>query len=72
MLSSCQSEKIGGGGEGGTLMVDYVYVHSSHRIIHVYGTCVCVRARYAQCVEKRRAHTVPYTVYYIRYALNKQ
>ena len=33
MLSSCQSEKIGGGGEGGTLMVDYVYVHSSHRII---------------------------------------
>ena len=39
MLSSCQSEKIGG--EGGALMVDYmiVYVHSSHRIIHVYGQC---------------------------------
>ena len=31
-------------------------------------TRVSVRARHAQCVEKRRAHAVPYTVYYIRYA----
>ena len=35
MLSSCQR----GGGGGGALMVDYVYVHSSHRIIHEYGQC---------------------------------
>ena len=33
---------------------------------------VSVRARHAQCVENRRVHAIPYTVYYIRYALNKQ
>ena len=38
----------------------------------VTWTRVRVRARHAQCVVKRRAHAVPYTVYYIRYALNKQ
>ena len=34
-------------------------------------TRVCVRARHTQYVEKQRAHAVPYTVYYIWYALIK-
>ena len=38
----------------------------------VTWTRVRVRSQHAQCVEKRHAHAVPYTVYYIRYELNKQ
>ena len=71
------SASIVSGAEGGDAIFVLSGVIRGHQIYKtVCGvpalTRVSVRARHAQCVEKRRAHVVPYTVYYIRYALNKQ